>query len=85
MDVLCDLERAIACREGRRRKDNWLHDHEFQGIDLEGRHLRSEDLRGLDEFYALREWNPATGVPTKRKLKEAGLGDISGELDNMGL
>ena len=86
MDTLCDLERAIACREGRRREDDWLHDHEFQGMDLEGRRLRSEDLRGLlDEFYALRGWDPATGVPTKRKLKEAGLGDISGELDRMGL
>jgi aldehyde:ferredoxin oxidoreductase len=86
VDALCDLERAIACGEGRRREDDLLHDHEFQGMDLEGRTLRSEDLRELlDEFYALRGWNQATEVPTKRKLKEACFGDISSELDRMGL
>jgi len=86
MDVLCDLERAIACREGRRREDDWLHDHEFQGMDLEGRRLRREDLTGLlDEFYVLRGWDQATGVPTRRKLVEDGLGDVSAELDRMGL
>jgi len=86
MDALCDLERAIACREGRRREDDWLHDHEFQGMDLEGRRLRREDLTALlDEFYALRGWDPSTGVPTRRKLAEDGLGDVAAELDRMGV
>jgi hypothetical protein len=57
---------------GATEEDNWLHDHEFQGIDLEGRHLRSEDLRGLlDEFYALRDGTQQQASPrseSSRKL-----------------
>ena len=32
------------------------------------------------EYYELRKWDPATGLPTEFRLKELGLGDISAEL-----
>jgi len=34
----------------------------------------------LDEYYAARGWNPVTGIPTKEKLAELGLGYVADEL-----
>jgi aldehyde:ferredoxin oxidoreductase len=85
VDPIWDLERAIACREGRRKKDDWLHDHEFQGMDLEGRYLTESDLRNLlDQLYTFRGWDLQTGVPTKQRLEKIGLKDVAQELDEMG-
>ncbi len=38
-----------------------------------------------DEYYQLRDWDVATGLQTKAKLKEVGLEDIIEELDQRGL
>jgi aldehyde:ferredoxin oxidoreductase len=85
VDPIWELERAIACREGRRRNDDWLHDHEFQGMDLEGRYLSENDLRNLlDQLYTSRGWDLQTGVPTKQRLEKIGLTDVAQKLDEMG-
>jgi aldehyde:ferredoxin oxidoreductase len=34
----------------------------------------------LDEFYTLHGWDPKTGVPTRKRLVELGLGYVANEL-----
>jgi len=86
VDPIWDLERAIACREGRRREDDWLHEHEFQGMDLEGRRLSKDDLKKLlDKLYTIRGWDLTTGIPSRQRLEKVGLKDIADELERQGL
>jgi aldehyde:ferredoxin oxidoreductase len=33
-----------------------------------------------DAYYALRGWDPATGIPTPEKLRELGLDALVGDL-----
>lgn len=43
---------------------------------------RFEKLK--DEYYQLRQWDVASGIQTKSKLKELGLHDIVGDLEQRG-
>jgi aldehyde:ferredoxin oxidoreductase len=36
------------------------------------------------EYYQLRRWDPATGLPTESRLNDLGLGDIAAELKLQG-
>ena len=38
-----------------------------------------------DEFYTLRGWDVTTGLQTKAKLEELGLGEIATDLETKGL
>jgi len=38
-----------------------------------------------DELYALRGWDVATGLQTKAKLVELGMGEIADDLNKRGL
>jgi aldehyde:ferredoxin oxidoreductase len=40
---------------------------------------RTEFEKMKSEYYTLRGWDVASGVPTKTKLEELNLGDIAGE------
>jgi aldehyde:ferredoxin oxidoreductase len=42
-----------------------------------------ENLKG--EYYALRGWDVASGLPTEKKLRELGLADIAPDLKSRGL
>jgi len=33
-----------------------------------------------DEYYDLRGWDKMTGIPTREKLEELGLGDVADEV-----
>jgi aldehyde:ferredoxin oxidoreductase len=47
-------------------------------ISRKGAVLERKDFEKMkDEFYALRGWDVATGIPTKAKLKELALEDIT--------
>jgi aldehyde:ferredoxin oxidoreductase len=43
---------------------------------------RGEFEKMKDEYYQIRGWDVATGLQTKAKLKELGLGDIAETLQN---
>jgi aldehyde:ferredoxin oxidoreductase len=43
---------------------------------------RGEFEKMKDEYYEIRGWDVATGLQTKAKLKELGLGDIAETLQN---
>ena len=46
---------------------------------------RQEFERMKDEYYAIRGWDVATGLPTRRTLEVLGLKDVADDLDNRGL
>ena len=46
---------------------------------------RAEFERMKDEYYQLRQWDVATGLQTRAKLEELGLGDVAKDLESKGL
>jgi aldehyde:ferredoxin oxidoreductase len=77
-----NLERAINCREGRRREDDWLLPGFFDLVDPLGHTIdRDEFKKALDRYYQLRGWDPETGIPTRAKLVELDLADVADELE----
>ena len=73
-----NLQRAIMVRDGRRREDDTIPEYLFElpaiwgspPVDRE----KWEQLK--DEYYRLRGWDIQTGIPTKAKMEELGLGDV---------
>jgi aldehyde:ferredoxin oxidoreductase len=85
-DMLCSLERAIACRDGRTRRDDILFDIYYKNVDAGGRRYSRGDLeRSKEELYLLRGWDGATGIPTRGKLEEVGLKGVADELEKRGM
>jgi aldehyde:ferredoxin oxidoreductase len=88
-----NLERAIQVRAfGRSRADDesvipYFERPEHWGNPLlEGERKRldrEQFLPLLDEFYRLRGWDPATGLPTASKLDALGLSDVAQELSHI--
>jgi aldehyde:ferredoxin oxidoreductase len=83
---IVNVERAFNVREGLTRKDDRLPERMLnepmpdgfakgQVVDLEPM---------LDEYYAHRQWDQASGLPTRRKLEELKLDDIATELEALG-
>jgi aldehyde:ferredoxin oxidoreductase len=84
-DMLSTLERAIACRDGRTRQDDVLFKKYYSNLDAADRKYNREDLENAkSEFYQLKGWEVATGVPSKQKLKILGLNEVAAELENRG-
>jgi aldehyde:ferredoxin oxidoreductase len=76
-----NLERAIACRDGRRREDDWANEWYFTYKDIHGRYLIANDLiKAMDEYYHERGWSAKTGIPTQKTLYALGLQDVADEL-----
>jgi aldehyde:ferredoxin oxidoreductase len=73
-----NMERAFNIREGFGRKDDSLPQRflteELQKGPAEGQRVRKQDAF-LDQYYDLRGWD-RSGIPTKTKLQELGLGDL---------
>ncbi|MFC1980649.1 aldehyde ferredoxin oxidoreductase family protein [Chloroflexota bacterium] len=81
--------KAYIIREGLTRKDDTWPDRFYteplpEG-PTKGAVLSREEMdKLLDEYYELRGWDKRTGLPSKDKLVELGLGDIAKELASMG-
>jgi len=73
-----NIERAFNIREGFGRKDDSLPQRilteELQKGAAKGQRVRKQDAF-LDQYYDLRGWD-RNGIPTEKKLKELGLGDL---------
>ncbi len=83
------LERAIACREGRRSTDDEFEEtfctDSSASIDRSGVRIDMEVMRkGLDNLYALVGWN-ADGIPTRARLEEVDLKDVADDLEARGV
>jgi aldehyde:ferredoxin oxidoreductase len=80
-EMLCTLERALAVRDGRTRKDDILRDLCFEKEDAGGRKYLREDLeRSKSEYYRLMGWDVGSGIPTEPTLKRSGLKDVAEDL-----
>lgn len=73
-----NLERAQLVREGRRRGSDTLYEYWFSNPDPNGKVVPKEEFeRAKDEFYAIRGWDPETGIPRPERLRELGLFDVA--------
>jgi aldehyde:ferredoxin oxidoreductase len=80
-EMLSTLERALAVRDGRTRKDDTLHELYFEKEDAGGRKYLREDLeRSKSEYYRLMGWDVGSGIPTEPTLKRVGLQDVAEDL-----
>ncbi len=80
-EILCTLERALAVRDGRTRKDDTLRDLYFEKEDAGGRKYLREDLeRSKSEYYRLMGWDVGSGIPTEPTLERSGLKDVAEDL-----
>jgi aldehyde:ferredoxin oxidoreductase len=82
-------ERAFNVRDGVTRKDDIIHDFYFTTPVVDGpqkgRKLDRKKFEKMkDEYYQLRGWDVATGVPSRKRLKELGLTDIAKSLEKLG-
>jgi len=85
-EMLCTLERALAVRDGRTRRDDILHDLYFEKEDAGGRKYLREDLeRAKSEYYRLMEWDVKTGIPAGSTLERLGLKDVAEDLQKRGI
>ena len=75
--------RAFNVREGITRKDDHLPRRFMEpliGGPTDGQRITKEELDSmLDSYYEICGWDLKTGVPTKKRLEELGLGFISFE------
>ena len=80
-----NVARAFNVREGFTRADDTLPERvltePLQSGGSKGHFISNDDLKQmLDEYYAVRDWDPETGIPTKGKLTELGLGYVADQL-----
>lgn len=84
-----NLERAMLVRWGLSRKDDYLpkrFQEEPMGEDCgPSAGLVFENDQMLDEYYPFRGWDPVTGWPTERKLRELDLGFVADDLAARGI
>jgi len=79
---LNNLAKAFNTREGFTRADDTfperLMTEPLKEGGSKGQLISKDDLKMmLDEYYTERGWDPQTGVPTRAKLEELGLGNVA--------
>ena len=84
-----NLERVYNVREGMTRNKDSLPkgfmDHPLKKGDSKGSVLASTEFEKMkDQYYALRGWDIATGIPTRETLVQIGLEEIAHDLDKSG-
>jgi aldehyde:ferredoxin oxidoreductase len=80
-----NLAKAFNVREGFGRADDTLPERlmtePLKAGSSKGNLIRQKDLdQMLDEYYAVRGWDPKTGVPTREKLVQLGLENVAKQL-----
>ncbi|MDM8000645.1 MAG: aldehyde ferredoxin oxidoreductase C-terminal domain-containing protein, partial [Dehalococcoidia bacterium] len=52
-----------------------------EAVSMKGKVVDKAQFEAMKrEYYALRKWDPDTGLPTEARLEELGLGDVAAEL-----
>jgi aldehyde:ferredoxin oxidoreductase len=80
-----NLARAFNVREGFGRADDTLPERimtePLKAGASKGHYVSREELGlMLDEYYTARGWDLKTGIPTKEKLNDLGLGYVAEQL-----
>ena len=82
------LCRAFNVREGMAKGDDVMPMRllePFPSGPMKGRNVGFDELySGLEEVYLSRDWDPQTGIPTRKKLEALGLGFAADELERLG-
>ncbi len=83
---IVNLERAFNVREGFGRSDDelplrFLEEKQAEG-PITGQVVELEPM--LEEYYRVRGWDPATGIPTRERLELLDLNDIAEQLASTG-
>jgi aldehyde:ferredoxin oxidoreductase len=82
-----NLCRVFNVREGFNRKDDNLPSRLGEPLQegaYKGEAISKEDLdKMLDYYYEERGWEVATGIPTRKKLEELGIGYVAEELTKL--
>jgi aldehyde:ferredoxin oxidoreductase len=85
-----NLERAYCVREGMTRQtdslpkgwmDSPIDRGNFKGVMLDS--SKFEEMK--NRYYAIREWDIETGIPTRKTLERSGLGGIADDLEKRGM
>jgi len=84
-----NLERAYCVREGMTRDTDSLPkgymDHPIERGRFKGEMLETSRFEKMkDQYYAIRGWDIATGIPSRETLAQAGLGDVAQDLETRG-
>ena len=84
-----NLERAFVVRDGITRENDMLPERCFnrpiESGSYKGKILEFEKFEKMkDDYYVLRGWDVATGIPTGETLEEIGLGDVASDLNKLG-
>jgi aldehyde:ferredoxin oxidoreductase len=78
-DRIYMLERALLARHGHTRQNDWFFDSVFEAnktwLDREGL------SKSLDEYYALRGIDVATGIPKRSTFEKLDLKDVAHDLE----
>ncbi|RLF17735.1 MAG: aldehyde:ferredoxin oxidoreductase [Thermoprotei archaeon] len=84
---IVNIERAYIVREGIRRANDILPKRflkePIQKGPSAGHVIELEQM--LDEYYKARGWDPKTGIPTIKKLRELNLDDVAKDLISHGI
>ena len=72
------MERHFGVREGKTKKDDFIQGkwarEATRGGPFEGSSFDQEKFGTmLEEYYRLRGWNPKSGIPPKKLLKDLGI------------
>jgi aldehyde:ferredoxin oxidoreductase len=83
------VERSFAVREGITKSDDFLQGkwatEQTRGGPFDGARLDRDKFRSmLEDYYRLRGWDPATGIPAQQTLQELGLAEIAHDLHVLG-
>jgi len=78
------LERAYNARQGMTRDTDALPRRWMDKLTAEDPSDEDTFEAMKSKYYALRGWDPATGVPTRKALEEAGLADVADDLKERG-
>lgn len=82
-----NVEKAYNARVGMRRRHDrppWRFFEPIPSGPSKGEHLdRDRFEKMLDEYYVIRGWEPASGLPTRPKLEALGLIEMAEELEDL--
>ncbi len=84
-----NTERSFCVREGMTRKMDVLPPRFLDQPQEAGEHIgkvleTNEFEEAKSRYYALREWDISTGIPTRETLEKYGLSDIAQDLERRG-
>jgi len=75
------LQRALSCKLGISAKDDVLPELIARPIPEGGTEGHVPNMKKmLPEYYALRDWDKATGKPSKKRLESLGMPDIAASI-----